>query len=245
VTLLRLVAMQVMPIGAHQQSLWSGAGAGDERAHRALARVQTLLGHGSVVTAVVDGGRAPAERTRLVPWGDETPTAPAVDHARPPWPGHIPAPAPSVLIDPPRPVQVLDAAGQPVTITARGAVPTAPTRLALGSGAPVAITAWAGPWPVDDSWWNHARSRPRPVDAVNLVNPIDPVNPVNPASPVTGTSSPALRRRARFQLVDVHGRAYLVTCAVPLVLPAVVGDTTAVADADDCSPRWTLDALYD
>jgi protein ImuB len=214
--------------------------------------VQTLLGHGSVVTAVVDGGRAPAERTRLVPWGDErgrdergrdeTPTAPAVDHARPPWPGHIPAPAPSVLIDPPRPVQVLDAAGQPVTITARGAVPTAPTRLALGSGAPVAITAWAGPWPVDDSWWNHARSRPRPVDAVSPVSPVDPGNPIDP---VTGTNSPALRRRARFQLVDVHGRAYLVTCAVPLVLPAAVGDTTAVADADDCSPRWTLDALYD
>ncbi len=240
VTLLRLVALQVMPIGAHQQSLWSGAGAGDERAHRALARVQTLLGHGSVVTAVVDGGRDPATRTRLVPWGDErgrdergrdelppTRTAPVVDHAaHPPWPGHIPAPAPSVLIDPPRPVQVLDAAGQPVTITARGAVPTAPTRLALGSGAPVAITAWAGPWPVDDSWWNHTRNQSRPVDPGN-----------------SDTSPAALRRRARFQLVDVHGRAYLVTCAVPLVLP--IADTDTDSDADNCSPRWTLDALYD
>lgn len=248
VTLLRLVAVQVMPIGAHQQSLWSGAGAGDDRAHRALARVQTLLGHGSVVTAVVDGGRAPAERTRLVPWGDErggderrrdepppTRTAPIVDHAaHPPWPGHIPAPAPSVLIDPPRPVQVLDAAGQPVTITARGAVPAAPARLALGSGAPVAITAWAGPWPVDDSWWNRARP----------LSPVDPVNGVG--------GSPPLRRRARFQLVDVRGRAYLVTCAVPLVrtgavLDAVVDPATGAAteDVNDCSPRWTLDALYD
>ena len=60
-----------MPTGAHQQALWGGSGDEDERAHRALARVQTLLGHGSVLTAVLDGGRDPRQRTRLVPWGDE------------------------------------------------------------------------------------------------------------------------------------------------------------------------------
>ena len=243
VTLLRLVAVQCVSIGAHQQSLWSGGGADDERAHRALARVQTLLGHGSVVTAVLDGGREPAERTRLIPWGDE----PVAQHGpQQPWPGHIPAPAPSVLIDPPRPVQVLDAAGRAVTVTARGAVPAPPARLALGSAAPVAITAWAGPWPVDDSWWKEA-----PLQEVS-------------GNGAPGNGAPGepmvrpLLRRARFQLVDLRGRAYLVTCSVPLSTRSV---STPSASAPSAStdpgvlerdtglavnePRWTLDALYD
>ena len=46
-------------------------GEADERAGRALVRVQALLGPESVVTAVLGGGRDPAERVRLVPWGDE------------------------------------------------------------------------------------------------------------------------------------------------------------------------------
>ena len=252
VTLLRLVAVQVMPIGAHQQSLWSGAGAGDERAHRALARVQTLLGHGSVVTAVVDGGRDPAERTRLVPWGDErgrdergrdelapTRTAPVVDHAaHPPWPGHIPAPAPSVLIDPPRPVQVLDAAGQSVTITARGAVPTAPTRLALGSGAPVAITAWAGPWPVDDSWWNQTRNRSRPTDPVIRSRQQLPRVATACSLPAGGRARTRLPGHLR-GAPRPPGR-----CAMSVTHMRLRGSPIRTMPMT-VAPRWTLDALYD
>lgn len=50
INLLRLVPVECVPTGAHQQSLWGGSGDADDRAHRALARVQTLLGYGSVVT---------------------------------------------------------------------------------------------------------------------------------------------------------------------------------------------------
>src|SRR6266542_1174265 len=172
VTRLRLLPIETVPLGVHQQALWGGSGADDERAHRALARVQTLLGHGSVLTPMVDGGRDPLRRSQLVPWGDEP--VPARSPAQP-WPGHLPAPAPSVLIDPPRPVQVLDEAGRPVTVTERGAVPMPPTRFASGAEM-TAIQFWAGPWPVDERWWS-------------------------PDSP---------GRVVRFQLVDVHGRAYLV-----------------------------------
>jgi protein ImuB len=199
---LRLVPVQCVPTGTHQQSLWASSAADDERAHRGLARVQTLLGHGSVLTPVLDGGRDPATRTRLVPWGDERVPDRPPDQ---PWPGRLPAPAPSVLIDPPRTIHVLDEAGRPVTVTARGAVPSAPTRLRLGTGAAVPITAWTGPWPVDDSWWVGA-----------------------------GTSARAPRRRSRFQLVDVRGRAYLVSCSMPLSEPS----TTP-------SPDWQLEAIYD
>jgi protein ImuB len=156
VSLLRLVPVETVPVGTHQQALWGGTGTGDERAQRALARVQTLLGHGSVRTAAVQGGRTPGQRTQLVPWGDapEPVRSPAA-----PWPGRLPAPAPSVLIDPPRPIRVLDAAGHPVTVTERGAVPMPPTSLGLDGGNALAIEAWAGPWPYDERWWDAASAQ--------------------------------------------------------------------------------------
>ncbi|HEY3715811.1 MAG TPA: DNA polymerase Y family protein [Jatrophihabitantaceae bacterium] len=188
VTRLRLLPIETVPLGVHQQALWGGSGADDERAHRALARVQTLLGHGSVLTPMIDGGRDPLQRTRLVPWGD----APVPEHSpEHPWPGHLPAPAPSVLIDPPRPVRVLDATGRTVTVDERGVVPSPPATFVLGRES-LPVTSWAGPWPVDERWWT--------PDATVKV--------------------------ARFQLVDVAGRAYLVTY------------TTS-------DEHWTLTATYD
>src|SRR6185437_1718288 len=153
---LRLVPVEVVPTGVHQQSLWGGSGEADERAQRALARVQTLLGHGSVLTPVLDGGRDPTQRSRLVPWGDEPVP---VRSPQQPWPGRLPAPAPSVLLDPPRPAQLLDDGGRPVVVTDRGAVPHPPTRFGLGDERPVVVASWAGPWPVDERWWNPDAAR--------------------------------------------------------------------------------------
>ena len=50
---------------------WGDAGEERDRAHRAITRVQGLLGPEAVVTAVLGGGRGFAEQVRLVPWGDE------------------------------------------------------------------------------------------------------------------------------------------------------------------------------
>jgi protein ImuB len=186
---IRLVPIETVPTGTHQQALWGGSGVEDERAARALARVQTLLGHGSVLAPVLDGGRDPAQRTRLVPWGDE-PTP--VRSPQQPWPGALPAPAPTVLLDPPRAARVLDEAGRPVVVTERGAMPMPPASFAIGSEAPVAIASWAGPWPVDERWWH----------------------------------PDAARHVVRFQIVDVRGRAYLVSGAMP-------------------AGSWQVDALYD
>ena len=86
VAVLRLVPEETVAAGVLQQGLWGEAGEAGERAGRALVRVQALLGPESVVTAVLDGGRDPAERIRLVPWGDdrgESETAPTGTRARP------------------------------------------------------------------------------------------------------------------------------------------------------------------
>jgi protein ImuB len=65
-----LVPEETVIAGALQLGLWGEVGEADERAGRALVRVQALLGPDAVVTAVLTGGRDPGEQVRLVPWGD-------------------------------------------------------------------------------------------------------------------------------------------------------------------------------
>ncbi|MEU5939700.1 DNA polymerase Y family protein [Micromonospora sp. NPDC047548] len=68
---LRLVPDGVLARSGLQPGLWGETGEERERAHRALSRVQGILGPEAVVTAVLGGGRSPADQTHLVPWGDE------------------------------------------------------------------------------------------------------------------------------------------------------------------------------
>ncbi|ALE81991.1 Y-family DNA polymerase [Pseudonocardia sp. HH130629-09] len=68
---LRLTPEDTVVAGALQRGLWGDVGEGDERAGRALVRVQALLGPEAVFTVVPTGGRDPGERVRLVRWGDE------------------------------------------------------------------------------------------------------------------------------------------------------------------------------
>jgi protein ImuB len=139
----------VVGYAGFQLGLWGDAGEERDRAHRALTRVQGLLGPDAVVTGVPAGGRDPADRIRLVPWGDERPAESAA-----PWPGRIPPPAPARVPREPLPVEVLDAHGAPVRVTARLAVTAALATLTFNEGRhPVEITGWAGPWPVDERWW--------------------------------------------------------------------------------------------
>ncbi|MFY1616789.1 DNA polymerase Y family protein [Micromonospora sp. WMMD736] len=68
---LRLIPDGVVAQAGLQAGLWGETGEERERAHRALSRVQGILGPEAVVTAVLGGGRSPADQVRLVPWGDE------------------------------------------------------------------------------------------------------------------------------------------------------------------------------
>jgi protein ImuB len=151
IVLLRLVPDEVMPYGGLQLGLWGGLGEADERAGRVLARVQGMLGPDRVVTAVLGGGRGPGDQVRLVPWGDErAPDRPADQ----PWPGRLLAPSPATVLPQPLRAEVTDAAGAPVGVTGRFAVTADPARLALAGRTPVEVTAWTGPWPADERWWD-------------------------------------------------------------------------------------------
>ncbi|MGK5672294.1 DNA polymerase Y family protein [Micromonospora sp. URMC 106] len=155
---LRLVPDGVLAQAGLQPGLWGEAGEERERAYRALSRVQGILGPEAVVTAVLGGGRSPADQVRLVPWGDERlPARPG----EPPWPGRLPPPAPAVVLPDPLAATVHDAAGEPVVVSARLQVSAAPARLAVGTARPAEIVGWAGPWPVDERWWAPAEARRR------------------------------------------------------------------------------------
>jgi protein ImuB len=116
------------------------------------------------------GGRDPRQVYELVPFHDSgshdsgshdsgshgsgfhdvgNPTAP--------WPGSVPLPAPALTLQDPEQISVLDADGRVVSVDGRGLASAAPTVLVRGVRSH-RIGAWAGPWPVDERWWE-ARAR--------------------------------------------------------------------------------------
>jgi protein ImuB len=125
-----------------------------------------------VTRPVLAGGRGPAEQVTLVPFGrpdDPTPApgrpgAPGPDRpdepARP-WPGRIPAPSPATVYQPPRPARIADDSGATVTVSGRGLVSAPPARMSADGAPWLAVTAWAGPWPVAERWWDPRTARRR------------------------------------------------------------------------------------
>lgn len=150
ITLLQLIPEEVISGQALQRGLWGESGEDDERAGRALVRVQGMLGPEAVLTGVIGGGRDPTDRVRLVPWGDDPVPAHAAD---PPWPGRLPAPSPSRVPACPLPAEVLDDAGRAVGVSGRGRLTGAPHRIAVDGDPPRRVLSWAGPWPVEERWW--------------------------------------------------------------------------------------------
>lgn len=160
---LRLHPVEVVSAAALQLPLWGSSGDDDRlRARRALVRVQGLLGLESVQVPVLSGGRGPAERITFTPLGDEP--VPRADPGQP-WPGQLPEPSPTVLLD--DPVELLDAEGNPVRVTGRGLFSADPVRLA-GDGRSGRLSWWAGPWPVDERWWENEGTEGRSEAALGM-----------------------------------------------------------------------------
>ncbi|MBS1907425.1 MAG: DNA polymerase Y family protein [Actinobacteria bacterium] len=136
----RIAPVAVDDAAHHQPGLF-GSGT-DERLHHAVSRVQTLLGHEGVVTAVVAGGRLLSDRQQLTPWGERVVPARSADQ---PWPGQLPDPLPAEVFDPPRPIAVTAADGSPVGVDGRGRLTADPAAVDA-----CAVASWAGPWPVRD-----------------------------------------------------------------------------------------------
>jgi protein ImuB len=146
----RFVPDAVEPAAAHGETLW-GRGS-DDLVERGVARVQAMVGFDAVRRAVLQGGRSPRSRQETVPWGERPVDLRPVDL---PWPGRVPGPAPVRVFGTPLPAEVVDDGGRPVAVTDRGAVTAAPCRFRADHAELPwqPVSAWAGPWPTDESWW--------------------------------------------------------------------------------------------
>lgn len=157
----RLIPEAVDAADRHETGLF-GSG-GDARLHHALSRVQAMLGHEQVMTVSIGGGRRIAERQQATPWGERARPASA---RMLPWPGSLPPPLPATVFPRPLPVAVLDAAGASVSATARGELSGTPSLLLEGARRR-RITAWAGPWPLDEREWDRGGRRALRIQAVD------------------------------------------------------------------------------
>ncbi|MDR1824107.1 MAG: DNA polymerase Y family protein [Bifidobacteriaceae bacterium] len=150
-TRLELQAEEVHPAGQGGIRLWGNQGHAQARAVRGAERVHTMLGRQGVYQPVIQGGRDPRSRVRLVQWGDQPAPLRPPDQ---PWPGSLPDPAPAVIPAAPVPVTVADAAGQPVSVSATLELSGKPARVGQA-----AVSGWAGPWPVVEQWWGPQAKR--------------------------------------------------------------------------------------
>jgi protein ImuB len=135
-----------------------------------VARLQGILGPEGVAVPQHRGGRTPGEEVVPVPaHAVRLGTAQRIPEADRPWPGRLPAPAPAVVHPDPVPAEVLDAAGAPVGVTGRGLLTADPAGVVVGGRAPLSVTAWCGPWPYDELWWDpRARRRRARLQVVTM-----------------------------------------------------------------------------
>ncbi|MFC4064200.1 DNA polymerase Y family protein [Actinoplanes subglobosus] len=251
---LRLVPDGVLAHAGMQPGLWGETGEARERAHRAFSRVQGLLGPGSVLTAVLGGGRSPDDQVRLVPWGDERePERPAAEQTEP-----IPGIDTVPLLDRAETAEQFAVIEQPAVIEQLAVTETPGgggfTMIEVGRKRRRGKTARPAPLP---PWPGRM---PRPAPAVVPVPPLPAVvydgtgAPVGVSARLELTGDPTVlridrrqtvtivgwagpwpvderwwspgeaRRRARFQVVLEDGRALLLSLA---------------------GGHWTVEAIYD
>ena len=146
----RGLSRPVGPTGsrASDGGLGSGSRTGRERGASGRPELDRTAAPGRVPKSKRTGTAASQRPTRMKAAKDATP-----------WPGRIPEPSPAVVHHEPVPAEIQDAEGVPVTVDARGLLSAAPGWLRV-SGDWARIVAWAGPWPVDERWWDpSARQR--------------------------------------------------------------------------------------
>jgi protein ImuB len=222
---LRLIPDGVLVHLGLQSGLWGDAGAERERAHRALSRIQGLLGPDAVVTAVPGGGRSADDQIRFVPWGDErVPDRPAAEHAEP-----IPGSATVPVLTGTLRLVTTPSDGEPASVDGAAAPPW-PGRLPMPS--PALVLTQPQPAVVVD-----AAGTPVGVSArLELTGePAGLLLGTGPPAEIAGWAGPwpvnerwwapaEARRRARFQICLADGRAFLLSLS---------------------GGHWAVEAIYD
>ncbi len=155
----RLVVIpdEVVAGTGRQLGFWGGESAADARAKRAVVRLETILGHDSVKVAEWEGGRR-VDRFRLISAsGVDLDRVPAEDEDPAPWPGTVPSPLPAVVHDIAIGAILFDSSGDEIEVTGRGLLSGVPVRVTIEGHGDFEVDRWAGPWLVDERWWDSSR----------------------------------------------------------------------------------------
>jgi hypothetical protein len=144
-----------------QYGFFGGSSEADTAATASVSRVLARLGPAGVLVARLRGGRGPAERGWLLPWGSAEAGAGARAAPLPPWPGCIPPPAPAVVLASPTPAEVADPDARPVQVSGRGLLSGDPALVSVAGGPWEDVAGWAGPWPASERWWGQRRRHAR------------------------------------------------------------------------------------
>lgn len=159
IVVMRLIPLELRPFEGRQVGLWGAAAAADETAHRATAALVQLLGADAVRVPEWRGGRDPSEafvRTPASLVDLDRREAAVIEERR--WRGALPSPSPTRVYDTPIPVDVIDRNGVGVSVSGRHELSAVPARVVIDRRAHD-IVSWAGPWPVEECWWDPHRHR--------------------------------------------------------------------------------------
>lgn len=159
VTRLVLRPNDIMAAKGRQLGFWGERTEAADRVIRAVARLQGLLGTDQVRVPERKGGRSPHEQLVLVPADAVDLDRETVDrhgHQVAPWPGQLGHPAPGQIHQPGIAVQLLNEAHEQVGVSGRGLMNSEPRHL-LVQGDHLQVQAWAGPWPLEERWWDAER----------------------------------------------------------------------------------------
>ena len=160
-----VVLLRYSPVGlrareGRQLGLWGGSTQADEWAARAVERLTTMLGADSVRVAQWRGGRDVGEVFALTPAAvvDMERRAETVVVKETVWSGALPTPSPSIVYDEPLLAVVNDASGRVVSVSGRHELSASPAQVVIGRHV-YNVVSWAGPWPVEERWWDPLRQR--------------------------------------------------------------------------------------
>ena len=181
----QLIADEVRTDTARQLRLWGGSTQTDETATQAIGRLSELLGSSAVQVAKWQGGRDILDSYELVSAAHAQTIGSASSGEQIPaqkWRGALPNPSPSVVYSEPIQVQINDQFGKLLSVSARHELSASPVSVIIGA-THYKVNSWAGPWPVEERWWDLARSR----RLVRLQLVCEKIAPKNTATENTAT----------------------------------------------------------
>jgi len=166
VTALEVAALECRAHLAVQPLLWGGRRENSERAARAASLAAAVDPRVEVSVPRWEGGRDPARVYSRVPVGhvdlaDEEAALRRVERGEGvprEWSGSLPRPVPARVLTRALAAELLGEGGVPVQVTARHELVPEPVLLRAGAFC-WEVLRRAGPWPVEERWWDARRRR--------------------------------------------------------------------------------------